>query len=51
MVMYHYVETIRRIVVTTKFLYNIYNREKYYPGEPFNIHIQTLINIIQDKIG
>ena len=24
---------------------------KYYPGEPFNIHIQSLINIMQEKIG
>ena len=22
---------------------------KYYPGEPVNIHIQELINIIQDS--
>ena len=23
--------------------------KKYYPGEPVNIHMQLLINIIQDK--
>ena len=23
--------------------------KKYYPDEPVNIHIQSLINIIQDK--
>ena len=31
------------------FSYNIYDHEEYYPGEPVNIHIQSLINIIQDK--
>ena len=31
------------------FLYNIYNNEKYYLGEPVNIYIQSLINMIQDK--
>ena len=25
-------------------MYNIYDHEKYYPGEPVNIHIQALIN-------
>ena len=25
--------------------------EKYYPGEPVNIYIQPLINIIDEKIG
>ena len=25
--------------------------KNYYPGEPVNIHIQSLINIIQEKIG
>ena len=27
--------------------YKIMN--KYYPGEPVNIHIQSLINIMQEK--
>ena len=49
MVIYHYTERILRIIVTPNFLYNIYNNEKYYPGEPVNIHIQSLINIIQEN--
>ena len=49
MVIYHYVEIIWRILVTPNFLYNIYNHEKNYPGEPANIHIQPLINIIPDN--
>ena len=49
MVMYHYVERIWIIIVTPNFSYKIYNREKYFPGEPVNIHIQILINIIQEK--
>ena len=35
------------ILVTPYFSYNIYVHKKYYPGENFNIHIQSLINIIQ----
>ena len=31
------------------FLYNIYDNEKYYTGEPVNIHIKYLINIIQEN--
>ena len=31
------------------FLYNIYDHEKYYPGKPVNLHIQSLINIIQEN--
>ena len=31
------------------FSYNIYDNQKYYPGETVNIHIRSLINIIQDK--
>ena len=48
-VIYHYVDRIRRILVTPNFLYNIYDHEKYYPGEPVNIHTQSLINIIQEN--
>ena len=40
MVIYHYVERIWRIHITPNFPYNIYNHQKYYPGEPVNIHIQ-----------
>ena len=40
MVIYHYVERIWRIIVTPNFVFNIYDHEKYYPGEPVNILIQ-----------
>ena len=49
MVIYHYVDIIWRILVTLDFLYDIYDHERYYPGEPVNIHMQPLINIIQYK--
>ena len=49
MIIYHYVEIIWRVLVTPNILYNIYNHEKCYTGEPFNIHIQPLINIILDN--
>ena len=38
-----------RIIVTTNFSYNRYDIYKYYPGEPVNINMQSLINIIQDN--
>ena len=47
MLIYHYVERTWIIIVTPNFLYNMYDYEKYYPGEPVNIHIQSLMNIIQ----
>ena len=46
MVIYHYVEINLRILVTPDFWYNIYDNEKYNPGEPVNTHIQSLINMI-----
>ena len=49
MEVYHYIETIWRIIVTPDFLYNIYDNEKYYPGGPINIHIKSLIDIIQEN--
>ena len=49
MVMYHYVERIREFSLPPIFLYNIYDREKYYTDEPVNIHIKYLTNIIQYK--
>ena len=49
MVIYHYVERIWRILVTPDFSYNIYYHESYYQCEPVNIHIQPLINMIQDN--
>ena len=39
MVIYHYIERIWRILITPNFFYDIYDREKYYPGEPVNVHI------------
>ena len=42
MAIYHYVEIIWRILVTLNFSHNIYNHEKYYPGEQVNIHIQII---------
>ena len=49
MAIYHYIERIWRILVTpilyiTYMIINI-----YYPVEPVNIHIQSLINIIQEN--
>ena len=32
-----------------QFLYNIYDQEKYYQDKPFNIYIQSLINIIEEN--
>ena len=49
MVIYHYVERIGEFWLPPIFLYNIYNHEKYYPGELCIIHIQSLINIIQEN--
>ena len=40
MVIKHWVERIWRIIVIPAILYNIYDHEKYYPGEPVNINIQ-----------
>ena len=39
MVIYRYVDRIGELLLSPIFLYNIYDHEKYYPGEPFNIHI------------
>ena len=49
MVIYHYVDRIGEFSLPTIFLYNIYDHENYNPGEPVNIHIQSLIYIIQEK--
>ena len=32
-----------------QFLYSISDNKRYYPGEPVNINIQSLINIIQEN--
>ena len=47
MIIYHYVERIWRIIVNPDFCITYMIMKKYYPGEPVNIHIQSLINIIQ----
>ena len=45
---YHYVERIVELSLPPIFSYYIYDNEKYYPGEPVDIHIQSLLNIIQE---
>ena len=49
MVIYHYVEIIWRILVTPNFFISYIIEIQYYPGGPVNIHMQSLINFIQDK--
>ena len=46
---YYYVEIIAEFLLPLIYLYNIYDNQKYFPGEPFNIHIQSLINNFQDE--
>ena len=46
-VIYHYVERIWGILITSNFCIIYMIMKKYYPGEPVNIHVQSLINIIQ----
>ena len=47
MVIYHYVEIIWKILVTPDFFITYMIMRKYYPGKSVNMHIQSLINIIQ----
>ena len=49
MVIYHYVERIWRILITPVFCITYMTINIYYSGEPVNIHIQSLINITQEK--
>ena len=49
MVIYHYIERIWRILVTPIFNITYMIINIYYLDEPVNIHIQSLINIIQDN--
>ena len=49
MVIYHYVERIWKILVTSVFNITCTIVNRYYPDEPVNIHIQSLINIIQEN--
>ena len=49
MVIYYYVERIWRIIVTPVFCITYMVINICYTGEPFNMHIQSVINIIQEK--
>ena len=46
MVIYHHVERTWRILVDPNFCITYTIIKKHYPGEPVNIHIQSLMNII-----
>ena len=50
MAIYHYVERIWIILVTPNFCITYTINNKYYPGEPVYIHIQPLLNIMQEKM-
>ena len=49
MVIYHYIERIEELSIPQIFriIYTI--MKKYYPGEPVNRHMKSLINTIQDR--
>ena len=49
MVIYHYVDRIGEFLLPLICSYNICNDQKYYPGEPVNIHILSLLDIIQEN--
>ena len=49
MVIYHNADRIWRIFVAPNFCITYTIMKKYYPGEPVNIHIQLLVDIIQEK--
>ena len=49
MVIYRYIERIGELLLPPIFLYKNIIMGRYYPGEPVNTHIQSLINIIQQK--
>ena len=51
MVIYHYVERIWRITVSLIFCITYIIMNKYYPGEPVNIRIKSLIDVMQEKLG
>ena len=48
-IIYHYVERIEELFLPLICSYNIYDHQKYDPGKPVNIHIQPLMNIIQEN--
>ena len=50
MVIYNYVERSGEFSLPSIFSYNIYNHQKYYPGETININVQSLIIISRIKI-
>ena len=49
MAIYHYLERIGKLLVPLIFWGMTYRIIYIYIGEPFNIHIQSLINIIQEN--
>ena len=49
MVINHYVERIWKILFIPDYPITYTIMEIYYPGEPVNIHIKSLINIIQEN--
>ena len=49
MVIYHLVERTWIILVTPNFCITYMIMNEYYTGEPVNIHIQSLMNIMQDN--
>ena len=51
MVIFHYIEIIWRILVTLEFSYNIISPEIYYPDEPVDIHVQSLLILSIRTIG
>ena len=46
---YHYVEIIVELFLPSICSYNIYDLQNIFPGEPVYIHMQSLINIIQEN--
>ena len=49
MVIYHHIEVIGKLSLPPICLYNIYDHQNYYLVEPVNIHIRSIINIIQEN--
>ena len=49
MVIYHCFERIWRVLINPDFSSSVYDNENNYPYETVNIHIQPLINMIQEK--
>ena len=45
----HFVEIIGEFLLPLIFLIIYMIMKKYYPGQPVNIHIQSLINIVQEN--